>query len=132
MGVFTWGLGAQPFLKLNPTISKGQHMSTTPTFAEAKGTEANQHAKKLAQAKSKAKKQAEFPTYYVQEGYKVLSVTFKPHGVYRNYIGNISKTKEKSQLQTMMKKWKEEGLLLFPQEIKEKAEEIALQQSKKK
>ena len=107
-------------------------MSTTPTFAEAKGTEANQHAKKLAQAKSKAKKQSDFRVYYTQEGVKVLSLTFKPNGVYRNYIGNISKVKEKPHLTMMIAKWKDAGLMLYPHEIGKKFEEIEAQQSKKK
>lgn len=99
---------------------------TTPTFTDAKGSEANQHAKKIAQAKSRSQKnKTSYPVFYVQEGFKVLSLTFKPRGVYRNYIGNVNKKGEGPQIKAMLQKWQEQGLLLFPHQIEQKAQELA-------
>lgn len=71
---------------------------TTPTFKEAKGTEANQQAKKLAQEKSK-KKKIDYPVLYTTtKKDKVLSLKFKPNGVYRNYVGNVSKKAKRQNL----------------------------------
>lgn len=97
---------------------------TTPTFAEAKGTEANQQAKKLAKAKS-AKKKLKFPIMYTQNGFKVLSLTFKPSGVYRNYIGNLNKKEEKLHIKQMISDWKTEGLFIREDQIEEYADKFA-------
>lgn len=86
------------------------------TFAEAKGTEANQQAKKLAQAKSK-KKAKKYPKYYSQSGTKVISVCCKPNGAYKEYVGNMAKKKEVSLLKAAIEKWNKEGLWVPEHEL---------------
>lgn len=84
-------------------------MSTIETtFADAKGTEANQHAKKLAKAKS-SKKAKQYETVYSRKGYKVVKVVVKPNGVYQEYIGNLTKKGgEAEALKTQIEIWKKE------------------------
>lgn len=97
---------------------------TTPTFAESKGLESNQHAKKLAKEKAK-KASKKYPVMYTQNGQKLLSLTFKPNGVYRNYLGNLSKKQEKESLSIQIKNWKSEGLFIREDQIEEYAEKFA-------
>ena len=87
-------------------------MSTTPempTFAEAKGLESNQHAKKLAKEKSK-KKKIVYPKYFSRNGSKIVSVCVKPSGIYREYVGNLTKKKEQAMLNVEIAKWKKDGI----------------------
>ena len=89
-----------------------------PTFAEAKGSEANQHAKKLAKAKS-SKKNRQYPKYYSQAGTKIVSVCVKPNGVYKEYIGNLAKKKEVAALKLEISKWTKEGIWINEHELKD-------------
>ncbi len=79
------------------------------TFAEAKGTEANQHAKKLAQAKAK-KKKSKYESYYTQKVDKVIKFTVKPNGVYNEYVGKLgTKKPESTYLKDQIKQWEKEN-----------------------
>lgn len=81
------------------------------TFKEAKGLPANVHAKKLAQEKSKKEKaKSAFPIYYSQKGLKVLKFIVKPGKTISVYIGNMSPKKHKVALQSMIAKWKADGV----------------------
>lgn len=99
---------------------------TTPTFKEAKGTEANQQAKKLAQEKSK-KKKSDYPVLYTTtKKDKVLSLKFKPNGVYRTYVGSLSKKNADSEsLKAQIKIWEKKELLIRDHEIADYAAKFA-------
>jgi hypothetical protein len=87
------------------------------TFAEAKGTEANQHAKKLAQEKSK-KKKSKYDSYFTVKGQKVIKFTVKPNGIYNEYVGKLgTKKPESSQLKDMITVWKKDKLFVEPHEL---------------
>lgn len=92
------------------------------TFADAKGTEANQHAKKLAKEKSKKAKQ-KYETFYTQKGTKVLKVTFKKNGQYQEYIGNMAKKKEAEFLKTQIKIWEKDNLFIPEHKLDDVAEQ---------
>lgn len=91
------------------------------TFEQAQGTEANQHAKKLAQEKSRTKK-TKYPVVYSQAGTKIVSVCVKPHGTYRQYVGNLSKKKETAHLKMSVAKWKADGLWIEQHALEEYAQ----------
>lgn len=74
------------------------------TFAEAKGLEANKHAKKLAKKLSEKKKK-KYDVYYTKKANKVIKITLKPNGIYREYIGNLSKKVESEFLKTQIAVW---------------------------
>lgn len=79
------------------------------TFAEAKGSEPNQHAKKLA--KEKAKKDSEVipsSSFYIEIGDKVQKITVKPNGTHTIYIGSLAKHKD--GLLPLIAKWKKDGV----------------------
>ncbi len=97
-----------------------------PTFAEAKGSEANQQAKKIAQEKSKKAKTPAF-TFYTKNGNKVLKLSVKQGKTHSVYIGNYSTKKNKAQLDPLIKQWKSEGVWLEESDRKEK---IAAAQAK--
>lgn len=82
------------------------------TFADAKGTEANQHAKKLAKKESESKKNKKksFPVYFTKKGSKILKVTIKPNGVYQEYIGNTAKKNEADFLKNQITIWIKDNL----------------------
>lgn len=82
-----------------------------PTFAEAKGTQANQQAKKLAKAKAKKPKETG-EVFYTQKGTKVLKVIFKADKLLTVFIANNTAKKHKDVLDPMIKKWKKEGVWL--------------------
>jgi len=90
-----------------------------PTFAQAKGTEANQHAKKLAKAKSKKQKESG-EVFYTQKGVKVLKVIFKPNKLISVFIANNTAAKHKEALAPMIKKWKAEGVWLTQDQFEAK------------
>lgn len=92
------------------------------TFTEAKGTEANQHAKRLAKEKSRKAKQ-KHETFYTQKGTKVLKVTFKKNGQYQEYIGNMAKKKESAFLKTQIKLWEKDDLFIPEHKLEEIAEQ---------
>ena len=91
---------------------------TDVTFADAPGLEANQHAKALAKQKS-SKKKAKYETFYTVKGTKVIKFTVKPHGVYNEYVGNLSKKKDKEALTQDIAKWKKENVFVQPHEYQE-------------
>jgi hypothetical protein len=80
--------------KEKPEMSEQQE---TPTFAEAKGLESNQHAKKLAKEKSE-KKEQKSDTYYTLSGQKVLSLKVNEAGVFKEYVGSLAKKTEAPQI----------------------------------
>lgn len=88
-----------------------------PTFAEAKGTQANQHAKKLAKAK-KVKESQEI--FYTQKGTKVLKLIFKPNKLLTVFVANNTAKKHKDVLDPMIKKWKKEGVWLTQDQFEAK------------
>ena len=89
------------------------------TFAEAKGTEANQHAKKLAQAKAK-KKKSKYESYFTTKGEKVIKFTVKPNGVYNEYVGKLgTKKAESTYLKEQIKVWTKENLFIAPHLVEE-------------
>lgn len=97
-------------------------MSTTPTFAEAKGLESNQAAKALAKEKSlqaakNKQDKSSWPIFYTDKGGKVIELTFKPKGCYSNFLGNLKSKKEKANLDGLITKWKSEGKFLYSHEI---------------
>lgn len=97
-------------------------MSTTPTFAEAKGLESNQAAKALAkknsiQAAKNKQDKSSWPIFYTDRGGKVIELTFKPKGCYSNYLGSLKNKKEKATLDASITKWKSEGKFLYAHEI---------------
>ena len=89
-----------------------------PTFAEAKGTEANQHAKKLAKEKSK-KTEKQSDTYYTLNGSKVLSLKVNENGIFKEYVGNLSKKSEASALKSSIDLWKKNQKWVEPHALKE-------------
>jgi hypothetical protein len=91
------------------------------TFAEAQGTEANQHAKKLAKEKA-SKKKEKHPVVYSQAGSKVISVCVKPHGTHRQYVGSLLKKKEAGALKTSIAQWKKDGLWVEQHALEQYAE----------
>lgn len=98
------------------------------TFADAKGTEANQHAKRLAKEKSRKELRAKqkYETFYTQKGTKVLKVTFKKNGQYQEYIGNMAKKKEAEMLKANIKIWEKDGIFVPEHKLEEfAAEKIA-------
>lgn len=92
------------------------------TFTESLGSEANQHAKKLAQNKSK-KKSKKYDCVYSQKGMKVVKITVKPNGIYQEYVGSMAKTKsnEAAMLKSEVVKWKKENIWIEPHMLKEYA-----------
>jgi hypothetical protein len=79
------------------------------TFAEAEGTPANKHAKKLAKEKAKKKaNEAIFKHFYTVNRDKVLKIVCKPGAAYSVYIGNMKKSGD--SLNVQIAKWKKEGL----------------------
>ncbi len=91
------------------------------TFAEAKGTPANVHAKKLAKEKSD-KPKAPSGTFYTQKGNKILQIIVKPHGTHQVFIANA--VKHKSMMEGFVKKWKKEGIWAEGFQAKEKIEAL--------
>lgn len=91
------------------------------TFTESQGIPANEHAKQLAKEKSK-KKEVKYDYVFSQFGSKILKVTVKPHGIYKEYVGNLSKKKEAPMLKDEIAKWKAEGLWVEPYALKAFAE----------
>lgn len=92
-------------------------------FAEAEGSEANQHAKALAQEKSKKKATPAF-TYYTQKGVKILKLIVKPGKTHSVYVGQLTAKKHKAALEPMIAGWKKEGVWLSQDECKEKLAEV--------
>lgn len=86
------------------------------TFAEAQGTEANQHAKVLAKEKSKKKKPV-YASYYTLNGQKVIKFTVKPHGVYNEYVGSLAKKQEAAILKDSIASWKKQSLWVEPHNV---------------
>lgn len=93
-----------------------------PTFTESLGSEANQHAKKLAQSKSK-KKAKKYDAVYSQKGMKVVKITVKPNGIYNEYVGSMAKTRsgEAATLKNEIIKWKKENIWIEQHALKEYA-----------
>lgn len=91
------------------------------TFADAKGTEANQHAKKLAKEKSaKAKESKDYEQIFSQVGHKIVKITIKKNGAHQDYIGSIApKKKEAAALKDMIIKWKKDKVWVGPDAIQE-------------
>lgn len=89
-------------------MSEAQEQSKT--FAEAKGTEANQQAKKLAKEKSaKAKVKQDYEQVFSQVGNKIVKITIKKNGAHQEYVGSIGpKKKEAAVLKDMILKWKKD------------------------
>ena len=94
-----------------------------PTFAEAKGSEANQHAKKLAKAKSK-KTDSNAAVFYTAKGDKVLKLIMKPGKVFSVYIGNKSAKRHGDMLKPLIEGWKKEKIWLEAHEVEPKTKEI--------
>jgi len=98
---------------------------TEPTFAEAKGTEANQAAKKAAREKKhkeqieKMKKSGE---YYSLKGDKLLKYIAKPGKVFSVYVGSMKKHGD--ALKPLIVKWKAAGVWLGQDEVQEKMGKI--------
>jgi hypothetical protein len=83
------------------------------TFAESKGLPENFHAKKLAQADSKAKAKAkgtQYPICYSKVGNKVVKLISKPGKTVSVYIGNLSPKKHKAALEGLIAKWQKDGV----------------------
>jgi hypothetical protein len=91
------------------------------SFAESKGMTANEHAKKLAKEKSKAKK-PKYESVYTSKGFKVLKVTFKANGQYQEYVGSLSKKKEAQMLKTEIANWKKLGIWVDEHSLEEYAQ----------
>lgn len=94
-----------------------------PVFADAKGSEANQHAKKIAQQKSK-KKETNSHFFFSQKGHKVLKLIVKPGKVHSIYIGSLLKKKEKQLLTSSIEKWKKDKLWVNEHDVHDKVQEI--------
>jgi hypothetical protein len=101
--------------KEKPEMSEQQE---TPTFADAKGLESNQHAKKLAKEKSE-KKEQKSDTYYTLSGQKVLSLKVNEAGVFKEYVGSLAKKSEASQIKIAIEKWKSQGKWVEPHTLKD-------------
>jgi hypothetical protein len=101
--------------KEKPEMSEQQE---TPTFAESKGLESNQHAKKLAK-ESAQKKEQKSDIYYTSNGSKVLSLKVNESGVFKEYVGSLSKKAEASQIKISIEKWKSQGKWIEPHALKE-------------
>lgn len=100
-------------------------MSTTPTFAESKGLESNQVAKSLAKekaAREKANQSAKtiWQTFYTETRQKIKKLTFKPRGVYSEYVGSLEKKTEAVWLKDQIKKWKDDGIFIYEHEVQAK------------
>lgn len=95
------------------------------TFADAKGTEANQAAKKAAREKKhkdqleKMKKSGE---YYSLKGDKLLKYIAKPGKVFSIYVGSMKKHGD--ALKPLIVKWKAAGIWLGQDEVQEKMGKI--------
>lgn len=116
-------------LKEEIELNEGENIelegdAETATFADAKGSEANQHAKKLAQAKSKKAKEDPAHTFYTQKGHKVVKLVVKPGMTHSIYIGQNKDKKHKAVLGPMIEGWKKAGVWLHDHEVKEKTKEI--------
>jgi len=100
-------------------MSEDQAKDTT--FADAKGTEANQHAKKLAKAKSaKEKEKKEYQQVFSQVGHKIVKITIKKNGAHQEYIGSVGpKKKEAASLKEMILKWKKDKVWVSPDSVQE-------------
>lgn len=101
------------------------------TFAESQGLPANKHAKELAKAEAKAKK---VPTpkgvfYSLKAGNKVVKHIVKPHGLYQDYIGNLSRHRD--GLEPKIKQWKAEGVWAEPHEVAAKVAALRADLGKK-
>ncbi len=115
----------RPALQKNPEIEatpESEIENEEPTFAEAKGSEANQHAKKLAQAKSK-KKEVPSHTFFTSNGPKVMKVNVKLGSTQQIYVGNLTNKKHKDQLKALVEGWKKDGIWAHDNELKAKIEE---------
>lgn len=101
-----------------------------PVFADAKGSEANQHAKKIAQQKAK-KKEIKSHFFFSQKGHKVLKIIVKPGKQQSIYIGSLLKKNEKDAIKLQIEKWKKEKLWVNEHDIKDKVQEYFLLLEKK-
>jgi|KBSSwiStaDraftv2_1062776.scaffolds.fasta_scaffold55321_6 hypothetical protein len=108
---------------VNDVLADAHADMTGETFAEAKGMPANAHAKKLAQEKSR-KAKSSYPIFYTKKGQKVLKLIAKPGKTVSVYIGNLSPKKHKVALESLIKKWKEDGIWLEEHQAKEKMSAI--------
>lgn len=98
-------------------------LGAEPTFAEAKGSESNQHAKKLAKKKSAEKKKAKSSEeYYSVKGDKVLKYSINDTGLYSIYIGSMKKHGD--ALKAQIAKWKKDGKWIEPHQLDAKKEEF--------
>ena len=113
----------RPFKKTAIEMPTELATNETPTFKESKGSEANQHAKAIAKAKSK-KEKVPSHTFYTQRGSKVLKITATPGKTHSIYVGNLTAKKNKVQLEPLIVGWKKEGSWLHEHEVKEKMNEI--------
>lgn len=93
-----------------------------PVFADAKGSEANQHAKKIAQQKAK-KKEVKSYFFFSQKGHKVLKIIVKPGRQQSIYVGSLLKKNERELLKTSIEKWKKDKLWVNEHDIKDKVQE---------
>lgn len=96
-----------------------------PTFAEAKGSEANQHAKAIAKKQAAAKK-AGIPSehFFTMKGTKVLKVIVKKLAVHEVYLGNIKKKAHKQGLDVFIAQAKKENVWVEAHAMKDKIQEI--------
>lgn len=99
-----------------------EDQAPSKTFAEAKGTEANQHAKKLARekaAKDKYKKK-DYEQVFSQVGTKIVKITIKENGAHQEYVGSIApKKKEAGVLKDMILKWKKDKVWIGQDALQE-------------
>ena len=92
------------------------------TFADQKGSAANEHAKALAKAKAKKRVIPSGVFYTLKGAKKVVKVIVKHSGVHEVYVGN--KERHKDGLAPLMKQWQAAGAWVEPHAVKEKIAEI--------
>lgn len=94
------------------------------TFAEAAGTPANVHAKKLAKAGSKAKQDEEPRAhFYTMKGAeKVVKIVVKHRGAFEIYVGNMRR--HGASLKGLIKLWQKEGVWAEAHQRKEQIEKL--------
>ena len=99
--------------------------SYAPTFSEAQGSEANQHAKALAKAEAAKKAEAaqvKHPTLYSVKKDKVVKLVVKEDKVIQSYIGNM--VRNKAQLEASIANWKKQGVWIEPHQVEEAYRQI--------
>lgn len=100
-----------------------QNRYEQPTFAEAKGSEANQQAKKISQAKSRKARSAS-KEFYTMRGTKVLKIQVKAGGTYSEFVGNYKEKKHKALLDPLIMRWKKDLVWVPEHEVDAKVAEF--------